>query len=193
MKGHFTPHSEETKRKISLSKKGKPSNRKGAILSEESRKKISLRNKGYKHSLEAKQKMSLSRLGDNNHFHNKIHSIDSRKKMSESRKKFLKESGQKPWNYIEDRSKLAKRQIRNDSAYIEWRSSVLKRDNWKCQLANEKCEGKIVVHHIFPWHQFPTLRYKLANGITLCHIHHPRKRDEEKRMIHTLLVIVLSK
>lgn len=46
MKGHFTPHTEETKNKIRLSKLGKPSGRKGVKLSEETKRKISLSKKG---------------------------------------------------------------------------------------------------------------------------------------------------
>ena len=72
---------------------------------------------------------------------------------------------------------------RRSSAYRDWRSQVLKRDNFKCRIANQDCSGKVIVHHILSWRDYPELRYNINNGITLCQAHHPRKRAEEKRLI----------
>lgn len=91
--------------------------------------------------------------------------------------------GEKHWNYKKDRSLLAKKQIRNDGAYIEWRKQVWKRDRFTCRIANADCNGRIEAHHILIWSEYPELRYQLNNGITLCHAHHPRKRAEEKRLV----------
>lgn len=66
--------------------------------------------------------------------------------------------------------------------YKEWRSEIFKRDNWKCRISDENCNGKIQAHHILPWAKFPELRYQLNNGITLCRFHHPRKREEEMKL-----------
>jgi 5-methylcytosine-specific restriction endonuclease McrA len=85
--------------------------------------------------------------------------------------------------WIKDRSLLAKRQERNDSAYKEWRFKVWLRDNFKCKINNPDCNGKIQAHHILSWKEYPELRYEINNGITLCRAHHPRKRAEEKRLI----------
>lgn len=64
---HTTPHSEETKRKISLAKKGKESNRKGAVLSVETREKISKNKRGKSvHSPEQKAKWGAERKGHGN-------------------------------------------------------------------------------------------------------------------------------
>ncbi len=49
--------------KVSAAKKGSPSNRKGAILSDETKEKLRQAATGYKHTDEAKAKMSASRLG----------------------------------------------------------------------------------------------------------------------------------
>lgn len=105
-------------------------------------------------------------------------------KITEAHKRKISESnaGKGHPNWIADRSKLAKRQQRNDYAYVEWRKSVWLRDNYKCKIANPDCAGRIEVHHILGWTAYPELRYQLNNGITLCHAHHPRKRAEEKRL-----------
>lgn len=108
-------------------------------------------------------------------------SMESRLKKSEAiNLLFLNKENHPRW--ISDRSKLAKRQERNDSAYREWRKSVRDRDDWKCKMSNNECLGKVVAHHILPWSKFPELRYEVNNGITLCEFHHPRKRDDEIRL-----------
>lgn len=126
---------------------------------------------GKKFSKESRLKMSLSHIGHKP-------SEESRQKMSESRK------GEKHWNYKKDRSTLKRRDNRRDDMYYkDWRSAVYKRDNFKCRLLSEECKGKIEAHHIFRWSEYPTLRYVITNGITLCRFHHPLKVEEEKRLI----------
>lgn len=84
--------------------------------------------------------------------------------------------------WIKDRTKLVRRQERNDSAYYDWRKSVRDRDGWKCKISNGDCLGKVVAHHILPWSKFPKLRYEINNGITLCRFHHPRKQNDEMKL-----------
>ena len=72
-------HSEETKRKISESHKGKPSHLKGKPKSEETKRKLSESMKGNALSEETKRKMSEPRKG-------KHHSEETKRKMSESLK-----------------------------------------------------------------------------------------------------------
>lgn len=81
--------------------------------------------------------------------------------------------------WIKDRTRLAKRQERNDMAYKEWRRQVWIRDKFKCKISNQNCLGRIEAHHILGWTAYPELRYEVNNGITLCHFHHPRKRKDE--------------
>ena len=88
--------------------------------------------------------------------------------------------------YIHDRSKLAKKQIRNDSAYKEWRKAVRDRDGWKCQMGDETCCGKVVAHHILSWSSHPALRYDITNGITLCKKHHPTRHIDELALVDRL-------
>jgi hypothetical protein len=93
-------------------------------------------------------------------------------------------------NWISDRTLLKKKEQRNDSAYHDWRRQVWMRDDFKCKIANLDCEGRIEAHHILVWSQYPELRYKINNGITLCHAHHPRKRAEEKRLVPYFMGLV---
>ena len=64
---------------------------------------------------------------------------------------------------------MSKRRDYSDPVYKRFRSAVLKRDNFTCQMCNIK--GKRVrlnVHHIMKWSSASTLRYDVDNGITLC-------------------------
>jgi hypothetical protein len=76
------------------------------------------------------------------------------------------------------------------SKYVGWMKQVKNRDNWKCRMANKDCNGRLEAHHILNWIDYPELRYEINNGITLCHSHHPRRREEEKRLIPTFVELV---
>lgn len=94
-------------------------------------------------------------------------------------------TGEKNYAWIKDRElalaiSKRRREERNDAAYFLWRRRVYRRDERKCRLENNDCWGKLVVHHILSWKDYPELRYDLNNGITLCKFHHPRKREKEK-------------
>ena len=122
----------------------------------------------------------------------KKHSEDTKKIMSEKalKRDFGKVFGEDHPKWIKDRTKLAKKQERGDSAYREWRKQVWLRDNFTCKIANPDCKGRIEAHHILRWSSHPELRYKINNGITLCHAHHPRAIAEEKRLIPTFQELV---
>lgn len=70
----------------------------------------------------------------------------------------------------------------NNPRYVEWRTKVFERDQWKCKISNSDCQGGLQAHHILPWRDYVELRYEINNGIALCHAHHPRKHAEEKRL-----------
>ena len=101
-------------------------------------------------------------------------------------------TGNKSGHWIKDRTKLKTgRTQAYDGRYIEWMKQVKNRDKWKCRISNEDCSGRLEAHHILPWSQSPELRYEVNNGISLCHYHHPRKREEEKRLIPVFQEMVL--
>lgn len=60
--------------------------------------------------------------------------------------------------------------------YKKWRTSVFKRDGYKCVLCGCNKSGELQADHIRPWCLFPKLRYKISNGRTLCKSCH-RKTD----------------
>jgi len=56
------------------------------ITSEETRKKLSIANKGKKRSKETRKKLSISKMGDKNSFYGKHHSEETKRKISEALK-----------------------------------------------------------------------------------------------------------
>lgn len=168
------PQTQETKDKISKAKKALA---KTPEYKEKMSKMMKARYKngfnpqlGKKRSSESRLKMSLAHKGH-------ATSEETKQKLSEAHK------GDKHWNYKKDRTQLAKRQLRNDSAYKDWRLEVWTRDKFTCRLHSDSCKGKIEAHHILKWSEYPNLRYNVSNGLTLCHAHHPKKVSEEKRLI----------
>jgi hypothetical protein len=150
--------SEKTKEKMSLAKKGKTPYE----MTEEIRKRMSLAFRG--------RPSSMGMLG-------KKQSDEAKRKMS------IAHQGKKAWNWIKDRNSLKiDRQKMYDTKYKYWMLSVKKRDHWKCRIADKNCKGSLEAHHILGWIEYPELRYKINNGITLCRAHHPKKRAEEKRL-----------
>lgn len=51
--------------------------------------------------------------------------------------------------------------------YVVWRTAVFVRDDYTCQICNER-GGKLQADHIKPWALYPELRYAIDNGRTLC-------------------------
>ena len=163
-KGH--KHSEETKKKIGLKSLGRKQ-------SEESIKKMLNSKAGYKHSEETKKKIGAAHMGSKRSQETKNKMSQQRKgrvltkewklKIGESGKgKGLKENnpnwkgGITPINIT----------IRQSIEYSLWREAVLARDNWTCQRYGTK-GGKLQVHHIKNFSQYPELRFAIDNGITL--------------------------
>ena len=183
---------EETRRKISESLKKNPvrywlGKKRDRELSEkvgnslkimwqnpEYHKKMSEAHKGCKQSEETIKKRFLWHK-------NYSHSEQTRNKISTSNKGKKGISGKNHYNW---KGGINYRDIHSlfNIEYRTWRTEVFIRDNFKCKISDEHCQGMLQAHHILPWRDFVELRYKVNNGITLCHAHHPRKRAEEKRL-----------
>ena len=92
---------------------------------------------------------------------------------------------------IKDRTLLKKNEKKHlDTEYRIWAGAIKKRDEWICRIKDNNCRGRLEAHHILSWREYPELRYKINNGITLCRAHHPIKRAEEKRLVPYFMGLV---
>ena len=142
-------HSEETKKMMSESHKGK----KSYTRTNEMKRKQSERLKGVKFTEEHKKNLSNAHKG-------KHPSIETRRKMSESikgEKSYLWKGGVSSEN----------EKIRKSFEMKLWRKSVFERDDFTCQKCIQK-GGRLHPHHIFNFADFPELRLAIDNGITFC-------------------------
>lgn len=132
------------------------------------------------HSLATRRKLSLQKLGAKNPMYRRPISDRHRGLLSEAHR------GPKAWNWIPDRTRLRRlgddRNHRRSAAYVTWRKDVWKRDNFRCRVTDQNCNGRIEAHHILSWRDYPELRYQVNNGITLCHRHHPHTRVAEREL-----------
>lgn len=74
------------------------------------------------------------------------------------------------WNHnisLNERQKLAevgKRFLLPENR--EWRNKIFKRDNYTCQITNQRCKY-LIAHHLDGWNWCKEKRYDTENGITL--------------------------
>lgn len=153
-------HSEETKLKISLAKKGTKAWNKGTKADEATKKKLSDSHKGYKHTESQKEKIRLSLKGRPGIKGRKM-SVEERIRRSNSapkgNKNHMWKGGITEKNHV----------IRTSLEYRIWRELIFNRDNFTCVLCN-KHGGNLNADHIKPFSMFPELRFELSNGRTLC-------------------------
>ena len=152
----------------------------------------------WRHTKEAKIKIGLASAGRKPSL-GKFHTKEWKEKMKLWHKingtgKWMKgRKGNNHPRYIQDRFKLKISDNRlNDVLGKEWRKLVIKRDRYKCKINDCDCYGKLEVHHILSWRDYPELRYKINNGIVLCHFHHPREWKEERRLIPVFQDLVVG-
>ncbi len=75
--------------------------------------------------------------------------------------------------------------------YNEWRTKVLKRDGYHCQMPScKKRRNKIQVHHIIKYSTSYNMRLLEANGITLCRACHDSIKDKEHHFVELFRTIV---
>ena len=163
-------HTEEAKKKNSLSKLGKPSWNKGVPFSAEAKRKMSLArlgktpwNKGIPQTEELRKKNSDShkgQIGANKGRKFPSPSRETRRKLSDALR------GEKGANW--QGGKTAQNHIiRNSLEYRLWRNAIFERDNFTCIWCGLK-GGKLNADHIKPFAFFPELRFAIDNGRTLC-------------------------
>jgi ribosomal protein S27AE len=78
--------------------------------------------------------------------------------------------------------------------YQEWRNTIFKRDHYTCKMCGDKKSKRgYNAHHIFRQHDYPKLRYKKWNGITLCVDCHLSIFNKEKEYIPQFLSYTIKK
>ena len=145
IKGHIVPI--EVRMKIRNIHKGRK-------LSEEHKKKIGLGSIGRKNkpiSEITRKKMSISHIGLKMSYDQKI-------KMSNLMK------GDKNRNW-KGGTTNKNESIRKSLQSKLWKEECMSRDNYTCQKTGQR-GGRLVVHHIYNFSQFPELRFDPNNGIT---------------------------
>lgn len=75
------------------------------------------------------------------------------------------------WSWRSDISDEERLVQRSTDANRKWRSAVYARDNFTCQLCNER-GGKLHAHHLDAYNKFKHRRFELDNGVTLCETCH---------------------
>ena len=145
---------------------------KGHSVSENTRRKIGIGNKGKSHVPWNKDKKMPEGFGRKIGEYNKRigrvppsslgkkRSIKTRRKMSNSRK------GDKCYLWKDGITPINKK-IRNGIESRLWREANFARDNWTCQKCKER-GGVLHSHHIYNFSQYPELRFAIDNGITFC-------------------------
>jgi hypothetical protein len=157
----------ETLEKMSKSLKGMVAWNKGIKHSEETKKLIGLKSKGRIPTVETRAKMSLAKVNNKNRLGIK-HTMEDRIKMSKNSKGKLAREKNPNWKGgITKINDLA----RHTFEVNLFKQACLQRDNWTCQKTGVR-GGRLVVHHIKNFSQFPELRTSIENGITLSYSAH---------------------
>ena len=138
---------EETKQKLRAINTGK-------ILSDETRKKMSLAQKGRK--ITWANKISEAKIGK------------KRKPFSEEHKRKIGEAlkGEKSYRW-KGGITSEHQKVRDSIEYKAWRLDVFERDGFTCKNCNEK-GGYLEAHHIENFHTNIEMRTTINNGITFC-------------------------
>jgi len=131
--------------------------------------------KGHTITEEMRIKMSHSSIGQKRH--TQKHSEETKRKISESKSGKLTGKNNPNWKGG------TSREYKNgyySKEYINWRTAVFERDNYTCQVCGTTGDKKyLTAHHIKSFAHYPSLRFDVNNGKTLCEDCH-EKTDNYK-------------
>ena len=151
----------------------------GRIVSDKTKRRISVANTGKERTEEARRNYSVSGKAKN-----KKYTDEEKRKISETAKrlgygKWM--TGRKVPEYVKEKiskkaieryDRIGRKQsinlaIRGRTEYKLWRKAVFERDNYTCIWCGQH-GGKLNADHIKPFAVFPELRFAIDNGRTLC-------------------------
>jgi len=123
--------------------------------------------KGKKRSEDTKRKISMVNKGK--HKSPKTEFKKGHKVTKEVRLKMIRDNpmkGETHWCWKGGITPINLK-IRKSKEYKLWRLAVFERDNWTCRFCGQ-VGGKLNADHIKPFALFPELRFAIDNGRTLC-------------------------
>jgi len=174
----------------------------GRIPSQQTRKKISLAKTGFQFSLQSKMKMSATKRGK--HYSPRTEFKKGTVPWNKGKHGVYSPHVLKNWSlkrrglYTQQKSPLWKGgvtplnfKLRNSLEYKIWRLAVFERDDYRCLDCGAKSSSGFPVHleadHIFPFSQYPRLRFTIENGRTLCKQCHRVRTNAQLRRTTTLV------
>jgi len=214
----FTKETNEKVRKYGIAggkaNKGKVAWNKGIPCSENIKKRISKKLKGFKHTEETRKKMSLAHKGEKSYLWKggrikvkcawcgKEKMVDpyklkkqknffcNKKCLGKWESKYMTQEKASNWQGgITPQNAI----IRSSIEYRLWRKAVYERDNWICQKCGES-GGKLNAHHINNFADYPEIRFAIDNGVTLCkkchikfHKKYGRKNNTKEQLENYLI------
>lgn len=106
-------------------------------------------------------------------YHTKVFCLDCNLPLKNKNAKFCrscfgKHQSQENHPNWKDNATVKQRGMRWTYEYRIWRQSILKRDNYLCQMPECNKDYNLQVHHIETMKKSPDMIYNLDNGITLC-------------------------
>ena len=129
--------------------------------------------KGSYQSLRCQSCYSLYKKGDNNSNWkegiSKKYCLDCNKQLANYYAKYCQSCskiGKRHWHW-KGGVKSERRMLMNRKEYKLWRIAVFERDNYICQLCNQR-GGDLHADHIKPFSLYPELRLAIDNGRALC-------------------------
>lgn len=131
-----------------------------------------------KHKLKPETVFSNKTLYYKNIFNHNTNNSTVIEKMRNAK---LGKRGKETNRYIDGRSK-ENNLIRSRDQYKQFRFSVFQRDKFKCQDCSQ-LGGKLEMHHIKEWCNYPELRFVESNCITLCKICHSKTNNYKTKAL----------
>ena len=169
--------SEETRRKISVAQKGRK-------IPQSQRDNMSKAKMGHSVSEETRNKLSeANRRSKPEGFGKKISEGLKGRKLSDEHKEGLSRAfrGENNPNWKGGVSS-ENHKLRTSKRWSQWRERVFERDNWTCQDCGERgCT--LHPHHILPLADHPEFAYDVDNGITLCVPCHRGRHGWEVKLV----------